>query len=259
MNGQRCLLCRGERRESLKFRTLLSPDDPPGLCRKCRAGLLPIAPEHRCRGCGRDLRRIESRYVERSLCIDCRRWRSSGKTGSYGHNVALYSYNETMKEIINLFKFRGDALLAEAFRREFRTAGRRLIGKNPGSRLRRLLPGRLHPAPTLIVPIPLSRVRQFARGFNQAELLANLIGESLTHALIRPDDGRKQSKKTRSERLSSEENPYLLNPQAGDAVRGRNILLIDDIYTTGATLHRAALALEAAKPERIDSLTLIHG
>lgn len=261
MNGTHCLICGGIRQDPLTVRTLLLAGTDPGFCKNCRRKLAPIDLDDCCASCGRDLRLIDKCFVSDSVCSDCRNWAKSGRNGLFGRNRSLFTYNEWMKEIITMFKFRGDALLAEGFRTEFRSVYGKLKGSGWENLRDWLKTGERRAAGVkyIIVPIPLSKERLQERGFNQAVLLAELLGEPLTHALVRPGSERKQSKKNRQERLMIRKNPFLFNEKAAGSISGHKVLLIDDIYTTGATLRFAAGALEAAGPQRIDSLTLAHG
>ncbi|WKB35279.1 phosphoribosyltransferase family protein [Terrilactibacillus sp. S3-3] len=110
-----------------------------------------------------------------------------------------------------------------------------------------------------IVPVPLSGERLLERSYNQSRLLAELLGNKVTDALIRRVNEPKQSKKGRRERLEMKENPFRLVDSCRKQLAGRQVLLIDDIYTTGATLRLAAQALQPAGPISIVSLTLAHG
>ncbi|WP_239984780.1 ComF family protein [Sporolactobacillus pectinivorans] len=260
MNGLKCLICGADRREPLTFRTLLSPETPPGFCRPCREKMAHIIPGDSCRLCGRDLGLLDGKFIRDSVCSDCVRWEEGNKNGCYDRNFALFSYNNWMKEVITTYKFRGDAAIAEGFRADFRTAGRKIIGKDPQSRWKRIKEGKWGAREDwAIVPIPISVTRLKERGFNQAEILAEMIGEPLVPALIRQGDERKQSKKGRRERLVSNNNPFILDETHVSLVHGKQVLLVDDIYTTGATLRRAAEALKKAVPRRVVSLTLAHG
>ena len=95
----------------------------------------------------------------------------------------------------------------------------------------------------LVVPIPTTKRRLAERGFNQAALLGKGLGELLgmpyADALSREDDRTQQSK------LSAEERRRNLAGcmRASGAVKGKRVLLVDDVYTTGSTAAEACRAL----------------
>ena len=95
----------------------------------------------------------------------------------------------------------------------------------------------------IIVPVPTDRKRQRKRGFNQATLLAQHVGRELgmevCTALERVDSRRPQTGLTAAQRRKN------LEVSSG-AVNGRRVLLVDDVYTTGATAQEAVRALRAA-------------
>jgi competence protein ComFC len=251
-----CLICGGDNQSPPTFRTFLSPAAAPGFCPSCRATLAPIDPNRSCPMCGRDLTRTEDKFIRNGICTDCLRWKKRGRDGVYEGNVALFTYTEPMKELITRFKFRGDAILAEGFRTAFQKTYRKMCYGDTQNDWRRWISRRNQ---WLIVPIPLSTARLNERGFNQAEILAGLTGQPAVPALVRTGSEQKQSKRSRRERIMQTEHPFAWNPACKVQLSGRNILLIDDIYTTGATLRHAAVALEPAGPQRIRSLTLAHG
>src|SRR5699024_8558022 len=82
-----------------------------------------------------------------------------------------------------------------------------------------------------IVPIPLSKTRLSERAFNQAALIASLIGE-IDETLLSRIDNQKQSKKTKQERINT-----INNFKVNKKVSGK-ILLVDNIYTTDTTIRQ---------------------
>lgn len=261
MSGTHCLFCGADTLKAPTFHSFFSTDIRPQFCRSCREKLAPIPPDCRCSGCGRDLRLTDSRFTNGSFCGDCRRWRKNDENILYGRNMALFTYNDHLKEIITAFKFRGDAAIIAGFRDDFRSLYRDIQRKEQATLVKRI---KKMMQPTeddayVPVPIPLSRQRLQERGFNQSELLAALLPDPMIHALIRTGSEQKQSKKTRRERLTPLRNPFVLREQCEKELEGRRILLVDDIYTTGATLHLAAEILQKTNPACIDSLTLAHG
>jgi competence protein ComFC len=144
-----------------------------------------------------------------------------------------------MKETLALYKFRGDAIIAKAFYRDFRKMYEEEFKKEQ----------------CILVPIPLGPKRLYERGFNQSLLLAKLLAPIEIIEPLAKTDSVKQSKKIRQERLQQENPFYVTEPQI---VRGKSILLIDDIYTTGTTIRMAAKVLKEAGAGDISSLTLVR-
>ncbi|MGH9949126.1 MAG: ComF family protein [Pyrinomonadaceae bacterium] len=113
---------------------------------------------------------------------------------------------------------------------------------------------------TLLIPVPLSRQRQFERGFNQAEVIAN----SLSHFSNIPVDSKslQRTKHSTMHRIGMDRKARDLSVKnAFNVVRpkliaGQNILLIDDVYTTGATLSYCAKALKKHGAVEVNALTI---
>ncbi len=99
----------------------------------------------------------------------------------------------------------------------------------------------------LVVPVPLHAARKRERGFNQAELLAELLsartGVPLRKTLQRTRYTTTQTAFDRTERMKNLHNAFRLRKNAD--VRGLRVLLIDDILTTGSTLSECARVLKA--------------
>jgi len=105
---------------------------------------------------------------------------------------------------------------------------------------------------TILIPIPLSSERLAERGFNQASQLADFI-PCKNEMLLRRIHGEKQSKKTKQERITAD-NPFIIEEKVE-----KPVILVDDIYTTGSTLHKAAAVLKKAGCPSVRSLTLVRG
>ena len=99
----------------------------------------------------------------------------------------------------------------------------------------------------LVVPVPLHPARKRERGFNQAELLAELLsaraGLTLKNALERIRYTTTQTAFDRAERMENLHNAFRLRKKLD--VRGLRVLLIDDVLTTGSTLSECARVLKA--------------
>ena len=110
-----------------------------------------------------------------------------------------------------------------------------------------------------IVPVPLHPTRLRARGYNQAEYIANGIAavtgvEVLPQAVARVRATETQTKKTSLERVENMEGVFRLSPKP--ELRHRTVLLVDDVMTTGATLEAVGRELIRAEPRALKVATL---
>jgi ComF family protein len=111
-----------------------------------------------------------------------------------------------------------------------------------------------------IVPVPLSRERLRERGFNQCDLLAHHSARRwgipvMSDALVRSGSVRSQTRLTPEERLSNVAGAFVVPVPARDKVRGKHLILLDDVITTGATLRACASALFASGARTLSYMT----
>ncbi|HWA81435.1 MAG TPA: phosphoribosyltransferase family protein, partial [Acetobacteraceae bacterium] len=111
----------------------------------------------------------------------------------------------------------------------------------------------------LLVPVPLHRRRLFARRYNQAALLARALSRRthvpvLADALVRLRPTAPLGEMSAAERAAEVAEAFALRPLRADAVRGRRVLLIDDVLTSGATANECARTLLAAGAASVDVL-----
>ena len=113
-------------------------------------------------------------------------------------------------------------------------------------------------AADLVLPMPLSRERLRERGFNQArELTRHLApGKVRADVLLRLHDTPAQSSLPRAARLRNVRGAFGVAPGREREIDGRRVLLVDDVMTSGASLHTAAQALRAAGAAHITALVL---
>ncbi|EZH66397.1 hypothetical protein DH09_10720 [Bacillaceae bacterium JMAK1] len=205
--------------------------------------------EHRqfCHACWQQIKWINDLRCSRcyrpqssqSVCLDCVRWdKSNHWSNKLTRNVSLLSYNEWAQDFVARFKFRGDVVLVKAFEHE----------------LKRLYSRQFHHH--LIVPIPLSEKRMVERGFNQSEALARCMATSINDVLTRVIHEEKTSKKLRWQRMAGRSRPFEVS-EAG-CLKSRDVVLVDDIYTTGATVRKAATVLLEAGATSVSSITLFR-
>lgn len=109
-----------------------------------------------------------------------------------------------------------------------------------------------------VIPMPLSVQRLRERGFNQALEIARRLAPAKTdaHTLLRIRDTAPQRALDREGRLRNVRGAFAVEPSRLARVRGRHLLLVDDVMTSGASLHAAALALRQAGAAGVSALVL---
>ena len=111
--------------------------------------------------------------------------------------------------------------------------------------------------PPLLVPVPLHRWRIWSRGFNQSALIARHLGERFdwpvdVDALVRIRRTvplRGLGKQARAKEVS---NAFAVPPDARERIAGRSVLLVDDVFTSGATAGACARALKRGGASRVE-------
>ncbi len=173
---------------------------------------------------------------ERSLplCHDCRGWLQGVRGDDLLWNHSFFQYNAFCQSLVARFKYRGDVAVAGVVNVLLRDVVRGW-------------------KPDVLVPIPVSKERGQERGFNQAKALIEEAGLLATDALWRLHRA-KQAKGQLAERFELEGVFQLQNDVD---VTGKRVLLVDDVYTTGATVHEAAHVLkQSGQAKEVASVTM---
>ena len=113
----------------------------------------------------------------------------------------------------------------------------------------------------IVVPVPAHWTRLFTRRFNQAALLAKALGraaglEYLPDALIRPRLTPPQGNKSKAQRFADLQGAIRPHPRNGRHLRGKHVLLVDDVMASGATLAASAEACRQAGCRDVFTLVL---
>lgn len=172
-----------------------------------------------CEWCGD---RLVPYAQEGQICIHCE------ETGPrFEHAAAFGEYQDALRGLIHLLKYQRIRPAARPLGRCLAQTIRRMLAEFKG--------------PFLLVPVPLHRRRRNSRGFNQAEKISRVALRELRDLpvkfapslLVRSRFTESQTGFTREQRRENLRGAFAVPDPA--SVRGRNILLVDDVLTTGAT------------------------
>ncbi|MFW6133948.1 MAG: ComF family protein [Elusimicrobiota bacterium] len=205
-----------------------------GLCKLCHEKLdSELINSRSCKYCGRPLQANEE------LCFMCKDKISSAD----GFFTAGY-YEGILKQVIKHFKYKRKIFLKHI-------AGEILI---------RLYMDACVEEIDAIIPVSLSKKRKKFRGYNQSELLAGYLSKKTgiklkKNVLKRKKETQPQVKLDREKRFSNLKEAFVCS----DWVKGKNILLVDDVSTTGATIQNSSIALKSAGADKVFVLILAHG
>lgn len=123
--------------------------------------------------------------------------------------------------------------------------GRRSLARPLAAMLREAADDWLRAADA-VVPVPLHPLRRWRRGFNQADDIARRLGRPVIRPIRRARHTRPQMELPRSVRLRALRDAFRLAGRGPSAIRGRKLLLVDDVITTGATVEACAALLREA-------------
>ncbi len=154
---------------------------------------------------------------------------------AFTYCCALASYQGALRETLHRFKYRGEKALAVSLGR---LMAARLAGMPWFSKVE------------MLVPVPLFPQRQRLRGYNQSVLLARTLSRELgipaEELLLRVRDTDSQTGMGRQNRWENMRGAFEKSGRWQSKLEGKEFLLIDDILTSGATAHAAALVLKEA-------------
>lgn len=223
-----CLMCFNKFTVNLNYRELLLPhkNKKKSICPNCSKKFISLT-KNICKNCCKPLNKTLA------FCDDCQYWKKL-YSGKVLKNTALYKYNRVFHDLMVQYKRYGDY--------ELRSLFQDLIGNLPQA--------------DLYVPVPSSPSHLKERGFETIESIYREKAK-LTYLLEKNDQEKAQGEKNRQERLISKQTFSLKNKKKSKQYTSLNILLLDDIYTTGRTLYHARDAvLESFPCAQIKSFTL---
>lgn len=199
------------------------------LCERCIASFSYVDEGSSCLLCGREL-------PLKGICGSCLSERPIFEKALFG-----FYFEGSLREAIHSFKFRGN--------------------KEIGRRLVRMLEKKIlnFTSVDAIIPIPLTEKRLRERGFNQSFIIAEEISKIirkpvLYDLLIKIKETKDQYSLGREERKKNIKGAFLARD--GQRIKGKSVLLVDDLYTTGATAKEAGRVLLGEKPKTLSFFAL---
>lgn len=206
-----------------------------GICKSCSEKIDYIQ-EPLCKKCGKPIHSQEGEF-----CFDCQR-----RMLHYEQGRSLWLHKRPVSSSIYDFKYKNKRVYGEIYGREMAEQFNDLI------RMWEI---------DVLIPVPLHRKRQRKRGYNQAEIIARELGKRLgipvdMSVIIRERETTPQKELGQKNRRKNLKKAFCLT---GKRLIGKNILLIDDIYTTGSTIDAMAEVLMKTGCEKIYFLTISIG
>jgi ComF family protein len=170
-----------------------------------------------------------------------------GRPRSFPAFVAA-SYVDPLRQIIIQYKFRGAVAIAPAI-------AERLCSQF-GAKIKKL-------EPAVIVPIPLHPSREYERGYNQAKVFAEQVSHLLdipmdNDLLVRVRKGKPQSRLGKSKRVANIRSVFALAPGVDPAEKCQQVILVDDVITSGQTVFEARRTLREAGIEVVGAIAMAH-
>ncbi|MGZ5221320.1 MAG: ComF family protein [Chitinophagaceae bacterium] len=225
--------------------------------REIKDSFIQLLFPHVCSGCGSDILNKESMLCMR--CID-----SMPET-----NFERHAGNPVEKKFwgrIHLehataqYYFTRESLIQQLMH-QFKYKGNREVGAQLGKMMGESLKNSNRFTIDVLIPLPLFPAKEKRRGYNQATVLCEGMAESLQvpvlkDVIIRSQHTDTQTKKGRIERWQNMEGKFVLVKP--EAIMNKNVLLVDDVITTGATLEACGTELLKAENVKLSIATLCY-
>ncbi len=209
----------------------------PRSCRVCGGAITSDKKLSLCEACHKKIK------YNRPLFL-----RSAGEAGYHFDRVhSITVYEGVMRECIHKFKYNGSFSMEALFVDLMTTFAEKYIDTKRFD---------------FIIPVPLTGAKLRERSFNQAYILASAVSRKfkipcIANNLIRVKTGRPQVDLHRKARLKDIKGAFKLRRPL--LLKDKSVLLIDDVFTTGATVGECSKALKGAGVKYIEVLTLAQG
>lgn len=205
------------------------------ICQEC-AEKVEYIKEPRCKKCGKPIR-----YEEREFCHDC-----AERKFYYDQGKSIWLHKGPVRWSVYQFKYHNRRVFARLYAEEWWRLYREKIEEWEID---------------VIIPIPLHWKRRRKRGYNQAEILAKELGRRCklsvdTKSIVRIMHTKPQKELNSKERNNNLKKAFCVTKHWN---RAKNVLLIDDIYTTGNTIDAVARILKEKGAQKVYFLTISIG
>lgn len=218
---QSCILC---------FELIQSDQS---LCANCWSKLNFVAKPY-CNSCGRIL---PIDIAENINCLSCIK-----KKPTFDKARSIFTYDDVSKRLIHHFKYYDRTILAKTFTNLICNRYQNIIDQAD-----------------LIIPIPMHRIKRIFRLYNQAAILAKAIA---THSkkpisyevLVKTRWTKAQTSLTKKQRLTNLFGSFAIKNKS--EIKDKNIILIDDVMTTGSTVSLCASLLKKAGAKKVIVITV---
>lgn len=203
--------------------------------------------QHICPDCFKKIKFITCSVCEKcgrpsnsSICLQC----NKNPKIFFDRVIPIAVYEDVLRELIHLFKYKKSDYLDKFL---------------AGFLIEKILESDDLKDVDFIVPVPMHWFDKFRRGYNQTELLACEISKSigapvLSDRLIKYKRTVSQTTLSGKERVKNVKGAFKV--KNSEILEGKKVLLIDDVFTTGATLNECSKMLRGAKVKHINALTL---
>lgn len=224
-----CLVC--EKRDHLRSQ---------GLCENCLKKLKKRLPPF-CVKCGRQL---PGSPEEQRKCGDCEKGLLF-----FDRAFSVFYYNGILKNLVHDFKYKKITFLSQELARLTADFIKDYaIAKNSD----------------LVLSIPMHPARLFKREINPSHILAKALAKKLhldysANLLKKIKNTAPQSRLSRSERIKNVKGSFSLKRNAESYIKSKNILLVDDLFTTGSTVNECARLLKHSNASHVEVITLARG
>lgn len=193
-----------------------------------------------------------NKICKNELCNRCK-----NKIKKYEINIIIKPQNRYFEELISIFKYEGiirEKIIQYKFgdKAYMNNTFAKIILKNEK------ICGLLKKY-DIIIPVPIHKKRKAQRGYNQTQLIANKISKCLNiklcnNVLVKNKNTIAQSKLNKKKRVQNIKGVFkILN---SEKIKGKDILLLDDIYTTGSTANECSKILKKAGAKTVGVLTI---